>query len=118
MKRGEVWLASFDPTFGTEAAKTRPCVVVSTDDSNQIVDTLGRGVVTVIPLTSNTRHVYPFQVLIRASRVNGLSVDSKAQAEQIRALDRARFVGRLGLLTDELLASVDDALRTHLALDR
>jgi len=39
--------------------------------------------VTVIPLTSKTDRVVPFQVLLLASQT-GLPKDSKAQAEQIR----------------------------------
>jgi len=116
VKRGEIWMAGFDPSFGTEAAKTRPCVVVSADDSNQVVDRLGRGVVTVVPLTTNVQRVYPFQVLIPATEVSGLATDSKAQAEQIRALDHGRFTRRVGVLTAEQVAGIDDALMIHLSL--
>jgi len=118
MKRGEVWLASFDPSHGSEAAKTRPCVVVSADASNRVVEHLGRGVVTVVPLTTNTTHVYDFQALVPADAANGLTTDSKAQAEQVRALDYARFARRLGMLDAESIAAINEALLVHLALDQ
>ena len=117
MRRGEVWLASFDPSHGSEAAKTRPCVIVSADASNRVVERLARGVVTVVPLTTNTVRVYAFQALIPAAPGNGLAVDSKAQAEQVRALDFARFAVRLGTLDAAQLAAINDALLVHLALD-
>jgi len=117
MRRGEVWLASFDPTHGSEAAKTRPCVIVSADASNRVVERLGRGVVTVVPLTTNTARVYDFQALVEATPSTGLAADSKAQAEQVRALDYARFSVRLGVLDAAQLAAVNDALLVHLALD-
>ena len=117
MRRGEIWLANLDPTFGAEASKTRPCVVVSNDEANRVAEKLSRGVVTVIPLTTNTKNIYPFQVLIAADDGNGLDADSKAQAEQIRALDYARLTKRLGVLGAETRASIDAALLIHLALD-
>ena len=114
MRRGEVWLASFDPSLGSEAMKTRPCVVVSADASNRVVERLGRGVVTVVPLTTNTERVHGFQALIPADSANGLPTDSKAHAEQVRALDHSRFARRLGALDAERVAAVDEALLVHL----
>jgi len=116
VRRGEIWLANLDPTFGTEASKLRPCVIVSNDDANRAVEKLSRGVVTVVPLTTNTKRIYPFQVLVTVDDGNGLAADSKAQAEQIRALDFTRFAKRLGVLSTEMQAALDDALLTHLAL--
>lgn len=31
-KRGEIWLINFDPTIGTEIKKTRPGVIISSED--------------------------------------------------------------------------------------
>ena len=118
MRRAEIWLASLDPSHGSEAAKTRPCVIVSADASNRVVERLGRGVVTVVPLTTNTARVYDFQALVPAGGPSGLASDSKAQAEQVRALDQSRFTRRLGVLDEDQMAAVDQALSTHLALDR
>jgi mRNA interferase MazF len=70
---------------------------------------------TVIPVTSNISRVFPFQVLLPAATV-GLRSDSKAQAEQIRSIDVRRIGERIGLLTPELLAALDQAIRLHLAL--
>ena len=54
--------------------------------ANAAATRLGRGVVTVVPVTSATDRVYPFQVLLRAADT-GLRNDSKAQAEQVRAVE-------------------------------
>lgn len=56
---------------------------------------MGRGVVTVVPITGNIRRVYPFHVRL-AARSCGLSRDSKAQAEQIRAIAIERLRRRVG----------------------
>ena len=118
MRRAEVWLASFDPSSGSEAAKARPCVIVSADASNRVVERLGRGVVTVVPLTTNTARVHDFQARITAGGANGLTADSKAQAEQVRALDQSRILRKLGMVDAEQMAAIDQALITHLGLDR
>jgi mRNA interferase MazF len=69
----------------------------------------------VVPITSNVDRVYPFQVLIPAG-TGGLPDDCKAQAEQVRSIDAERIEEQLGRLPDQLMTSLDDALRLHLAL--
>jgi len=54
MRRGEIVTVSLDPARGSEASKTRPAVVVSNDAANATATRLGRGVITVVPVTSNT----------------------------------------------------------------
>ena len=115
MHRGEVRLVDLDPVRGSEANNRRPAVIVSNDGANSTAERLGRGVLTVVPVTSNTEHVYPFQVLLPASRT-GLARDSKAQAEQVRAVAVERIGSKLGELPSDLVALLDEALRLHLAL--
>lgn len=115
MRRGDIVSVALDPGRGPEAAKTRPAVVVSNDAANATATRLGRGVITVVPVTSNVTRVYPFQVLLPA-RQTGLPRDSKAQAEQIRSVAVERIDGRLGQLPAELIAELDQALRIHLSL--
>lgn len=101
--------------WGAEAAKLRPAIIVSNDGANAAAARLGRGVVTVVPVTSATARVYPFQVLLRASDT-GLRNDSKAQAEQVRAVAVERLGARVGTLAAAVMADLDEALRLHLAL--
>lgn len=117
MRRGDVWLVDLEPIRGREANKTRPVVVVSNDGRNRASERSGRGVVTVVPVTSSTTRVLPFQVLVVPSAGTGLPVASKAQAEQVRAVDVERFVTRLGRLDPATLAQLDQALMLHLDLN-
>jgi mRNA interferase MazF len=116
MRRGDIHLVDLDPAMGSEADKRRPAVIVSNDRSNAIVSRLGRGLVTVVPLTSNTARIYRFNVLLPATRT-GLDHDWKAQAEQIRSVAVERVGSRIGLVPYSLLECVDDAIRVHLDLD-
>jgi mRNA interferase MazF len=115
MRRGEIVTVSLDPVRGSEASKTRPAVVVSNDAANATAARLGRGVITVVPVTSDTARVYPFQVLLPADRT-GLRQDSKAQAEQVRSVAVERVGKRVGRLPAALITELDQALRTHLSL--
>jgi mRNA interferase MazF len=115
MRRGDICVIELDPVRGTEANKSRPAVIVSNDGANSTATRLGRGVLTVVPVTSNVDRVYPFQVVLPAE-FTGLSVDSKAQAEQVRSIDVVRVQRRLGSVPPELMHELDEALRLHLAL--
>lgn len=117
MRRGEIYLVEFDPTRGSEVNKRRPAVIVSNDIANSTATTLRRGVITVVPVTSNVESVYPFQVFLPAT-ATGLWRDSKAQAEQVRSVAIERVGERSGVLSPELLRDLDHALRLHLALQQ
>lgn len=115
MRRGEIRLIDFEPTRGGEANKRRPAVIVSNDRANTTAEQLVRGVVTVVPVTSNVVRVFPFQTLLPA-QTTGLRTDSKAQAEQVRSLSVERIGPVLGRVPAALMAELDDALRLHLQL--
>lgn len=115
MLRGEIRLADLDPVRGSEADKRRPAVIVSNDRANSVATRLGRGVVTVVPVTSNTDRIFPFQALLPA-RSTGLRQDSKAQAEQVRSIAVERLGAVLGRAPADVMAQLDDALRLHLQL--
>ena len=110
IKRGSIWLANLDPTVGSEIRKTRPVVVVSNDVNN-----VNNNVVTVVPITSNTAHIFSFEVLL-SKGVGSLPKDSKAKADQIRTLDKTRLVKSIGMLPDTYTTLIDDAIKLHLGL--
>ena len=87
-RRGEVFLVNLDPTVGREIRKTRPCVVVSPDELNTHLQTL-----IVAPMTTGG-HAYPFRVRCQFRRKSGYVV-----LDQLRTVDRARLVRRLGSLS-------------------
>jgi mRNA interferase MazF len=115
MRRGEIWQVDLDPALGSEANEQRPAVIVSNDRANVTAERLGRGVVTVVPVTSNVAKVYPFQVFLAAA-TSGLTVDSKAQGEQARSVASERLSKRLGRVSAADLIHLDAALRLHLDL--
>ena len=83
----EVFLVNLDPTVGHEIRKTRPCLVVSPDEMNRIIST-----VIVAPMTTAERP-YPTRVPVEFAGKTGQIV-----LDQLRTVDRARLVRRLGRL--------------------
>ena len=109
VRRGDVVLASLDPTVGVEIKKTRPVIVVSNDSINHWSQ-----LTVVVPLTKNVARLSPSHALIPKG-VAGLAFSSKAVTEQIKAVDKRRLVKRLGTLPPELLVHVERALKNTLA---
>ena len=81
MRRGEIWLTDLEPVQGTEANKRRPAVIVSNDRANTRAAQLGRGVVTIVPVTSNVTRVFPFD---RSSSL--INQRGKPSTERIQAM--------------------------------
>ena len=105
-KRGEVWWVQFDPTKGSEAQKTRPAIVVSNNSSNRYLDR-----VQVVPLTSNSKNVYPSECLVS---VKGQVC--KAMADQVRTISCVRLGKKIAVLSSGDLLLVNQILRLQLDL--
>ncbi len=90
-------------------------MIVSNEGANLAASRHGRGVLVVVPLTSNVTMVEPYQVFVPAS-ASGLGADSKAQAEQIRAVDVSCVGPLIGSIPPPLMREINDALRLQLVL--
>ncbi|MGQ0629732.1 MAG: type II toxin-antitoxin system PemK/MazF family toxin [Sporichthyaceae bacterium] len=115
MMRGEIYLTDFEPALGPEPNKTRPAVIVSNDGNNERAELLGRGLISVVPLTSNVDRVMSFQLFLPAE-TTGLRLDSRAQVEQIRGLSMDRIGARVGQVPIEYMFALDAKLRMFLVL--
>lgn len=91
MCRGVAWKVDLEPVRGSEASKRRPAVLVSNDRANTTAARLGRGVVTVVPVTSNVSRVFAFQAL------HAGSVRSASPLGQVSVTVRRRTRPQLNL---------------------
>ncbi len=94
-RRFDIFLVSLDPTVGREIRKRRPCVVVSPDEANDHI-----GTVIVAPMITKGRP-YPTRVACTFQGKHGMIV-----LDQIRSVDRARLVRRLGKLSTSASSEV------------
>jgi mRNA interferase MazF len=102
--RGDVFLVALDPTLGREIRKTRPCAIVSPDELNGALSTF-----IVAPLTTGS-HPYPFRIPCRFAGKAGHVV-----LDQIRTVDRARLVKKVGRLSPAALEQVLGVLQEMFA---
>jgi mRNA interferase MazF len=103
-RRGDVYLISLNPTQGREIKKTRPCLVVSPDELNAHLSTF-----IVAPMTTGG-HPYPFRIACRFQKKDGYMV-----LDQIRTVDRRRFIKRLGRVPQATLGKALDVLQEMFA---
>ena len=113
MVRGSLVWVSIDPARGAEVPKTRPCIVVSRTEANDIAST-----VTIVPLSSvggraAERLVQP----LLSAKETQLPKNSRALCDQVRTVDRGRIRSIVGALSEELLGRIDRGLILHLQLE-
>lgn len=99
IRRGEIWFVDLDPTVGSEIRKTRPCVVVSPPEMHDFLRT-----VIVAPMTTGS-HPTPFRIPVRHAGKNGLIL-----LDQIRTVDKVRFLKRSGAVSPQTLNATLAAL--------
>ena|SRR5688500_776434 len=106
IERGEIWWINLDPTVGREIKKRRPCVVLSANEINRF-----RATPVVVPLSSSPQAAPPVMLALPSA-----GKDSVAVVDQIRAVDKKRFVGRAGSLSESDLRQLEAAAKQVLQL--
>ena len=81
-------LVNLDPTVGSEIKKTRPCVVISTNEMNKYLSTI-----VVAPMTTNLKK-YPTRVSVKHNGIKGMIA-----IDQIRTVDKSRIIKVFEILT-------------------
>jgi mRNA interferase MazF len=103
IRQYEGYLINLDPAKGHEIQKTRPCLVISPDEMNNNIRT-----VIIAPMTTKS-HAYPTRIPVRFDKKSGWIV-----VDQIRTVDKARLVKKLGKISNKEIAAVKDILRQML----
>ncbi|MEG0741080.1 MAG: type II toxin-antitoxin system PemK/MazF family toxin [Clostridia bacterium] len=105
MKRGDIYMAELDPVVGSEQGGRRPVLIIQNDVGNLHAPT-----VIAVPLTGSARKpAMPTHVSIPTGE-GGLWRASTVLCEQVRTLEKTRFLQRLGTLSAESMRLVDQAL--------
>lgn len=104
VNRFDVYLVSLDPTQGSEIRKTRPCVIVSPDEMNKTLKT-----VLIAPMTTTLRN-FPMRVKTTFQGKKG-----DIALDQMRAIDKSRFIKKLGTLHSSKAHKIPDILQEMFA---
>ena len=110
-RRGEVYVVRFDRAEGAEIKKTRPALILQNDIGNK------HSPATIVAAISSraAQTLYPVEVLV-ATGEGGLDRESVIKLDQLRTLDKARLMRRLGKLKPATMRQVDQALQISLGL--
>lgn len=92
VKRGDIWLVNLDPTVGGEIQKSRPCVIISPPEMHGYLRT-----VIIAPMSTKSRPA-PFRIPVTHGGKQGLVL-----LDQIRTVDKARLMTRLGAIPPKIL---------------
>ena len=110
-RRGDVYLVNFNPTIGSEIRKTRPALILQNDIANRLSP-----ITIVAAITSRYEEpLYPTEVRVRPGE-GGLQTDSVVLLNQIRSIDKARLLRRLGACSEDTMERVDQAVLVSLGL--
>lgn len=110
MKKFSIILVNLDPTVGHEVKKTRPCVILSPNEMNNVLQTI-----IVAPITSTDRSI-PTRVLIKSTPQSGLANDSYAMLDQIKTIDKSRVIKQFGTVSEPEKQEITDRLQDLFAL--
>ncbi|MDK2888931.1 MAG: mRNA interferase MazF [Thermoanaerobacter sp.] len=108
--RGEVWLVDLNPVRGHEQAGRRPALVISVDMFNSGPAEL----VVVLPITTKDKGI-PLHVRIDPPE-GGVKETSFVKCEDIRSVSTERLTVRLGRVSRDVMALVEDRVRVLLGL--
>ena len=111
-KQYEVWIADLNPKIGTEPGKIRPVIIVQTDMLNRHHPSS-----IICPITTN---VNPDSTILRVHLENGscgLSEECDIMIDQIRAIDNARLIKKVGSASVDVQDKIKDNLKIILVLD-
>lgn len=106
-KRGEIHWVNLDPSIGNETKKTRPGLIVSNDAGNEF-----SGIVTIAPITSKIKNVYPFEVKVVVKGKAG-----KVMLNQCRTIDKSRLVGKIDSIDQATMEQVEEAIKIVFGLN-
>jgi mRNA interferase MazF len=109
------WLlveANLDLVSGSEQSGNRPVLIISNEEFNSVMPN-----VTVLPLTSTRRKLYPSEVLL-PSQKGGQQLDSIIMAHQIRTISKKRLGRVIGRLDDaKIRGQIKQSIKEHLDLE-
>lgn len=111
MKRGDIFYADLSPVIGSEQGGVRPVLVIQNDVGNKYSPTI---IIAAITSQINKARL-PTHIEIVAPGF-GLPKDSVVLLEQVRTIDKKRLREKIGRFNEDMMRSVDEALKISLGL--
>ncbi len=110
IRRGDIFYANLSPVVGSEQGGVRPVLVVQNDIGNKYSPTI-----IVAAITSKINKAKLPTHIELSGTTYGLEKNSVVLLEQIRTLDKARLIEKIGNAVNKL-EEIDNALAISLGL--
>lgn len=109
-KRGDIYIANLDPSFGREFRKKRPVLIISNNDLNRILPTI-----IMIPFSS----IVPQKIgpdFVEFINQKGLEKASVLVVNQLGAVDTMRLINKVGRISKNKMEEVEEAMKLVLGM--
>jgi len=103
VKQYDIYWVNLDPNVGSEIKKTRPCIVISPNVSNNLLNTL-----LIAPITSTLRN-FPMRLNIELKGKTG-----QIALDQICCIDQIRLLGKMDSLEKISISKLKSILSEYL----
>lgn len=105
MKRGSIYWVNLEPAHPPEFGKTRPCLVLSNSEQNEILLS-----VVVVPLSSKAPEIWPLRLEVKVNKNRSYLI-----IPGIRQIAKKRILDFIASLSVDDLIRVEEALNTYLS---
>lgn len=95
IQKYDIVVVNLNPVIGSEQRGIRPCLVLQNNEANIVSATS-----VVAPFSTVLKNI-PHFLNVNPSELNGLSVESRLDLLQIKAIDKSRIVEKIGTLEDK-----------------
>ncbi len=99
----QIYWVSLDQTLGSEINKTRPCIIISPNESNNLLKT-----VIIAPITSSIRN-FPMRINIILQDKNG-----QICLDQLRCIDKSRLKNSIEILSNSNIKNLKKLIQEYL----
>ena len=106
IKRGELYYADLSPVVGSEQGGVRPVLIIQNDIGNKYSPTIIAAAIT----SQINKAKIPTHIELSSSEFAGLQKDSVVLLEQLRTLDKRRLKEKIGVLNQNKMEKVNNAL--------
>lgn len=105
LKQCEIWLVNLSPTIGAEITKTRPGVILNSDEIGILP------LKVIAPITDYKAHYdsVPWMVVLSPNKINNLSKKSVVDLFQLRSVSQSRLVKNVGRVTEKEFSKIIEA---------
>ncbi|MGN0494933.1 MAG: type II toxin-antitoxin system PemK/MazF family toxin [Lachnospiraceae bacterium] len=109
--RGDIYYADLRPVVGSEQGGVRPVLIIQNEAGNKYSSTVICAAIT----SRQNKAKIPTHVELSASRYD-IAKDSVVLLEQVRTIDKQRLREKVCHLDDEIMGTVNKALKVSLSL--